>query len=120
MRGQLLVVPPDAPEEKYFAVALRVEDGRELRFHDMWTWGEMRLMTADELAAHPALAQMGPEPFSPRVDAAGLCRNRSPAAGATAIKAALLDQTVVAGVGNIYADEACFVPASAPCAPPGR
>ncbi len=107
MRGQLLVVPADAPEEKYLAVAIQIEDGRELRFHDMWTWGEIRLMSSDELAAHPALAGMGPEPFSPewtpQVFGEALARR-----GRTAVKAALLDQTVVAGVGNIYADEALF------------
>lgn len=107
MRGQLLVVPREEPEEKYLAVTLETDDGRELRFHDMWTWGDLRLLTGDELASYPALAGMGPEPFSeewtPEVFALALGRRPR-----TAIKAALLDQTVVAGVGNIYADEALF------------
>lgn len=107
MRGQLRVLPSDAPVEKYLAAAFRVEDGRELRFHDMWTWGEMRLMTADELAVHASLTEMGPEPFSqewtPTVFREALQRRPR-----TAIKAALLDQTIVAGVGNIYADESLF------------
>jgi formamidopyrimidine-DNA glycosylase len=107
MRGQLLVVPAEAPDAKYLAVALKTEDGRELRFHDMWRWGEIRLLTPDELASHPGLAGMGPEPFSeewtPQVFGQSLAKRPR-----TAIKAALLDQAVVAGVGNIYADESLF------------
>jgi formamidopyrimidine-DNA glycosylase len=67
----------------------------------------MRLMTQEELDTHPALSAMGPEPFSPEWTPAvfGACLARR---AGTAIKAALLDQRVVAGVGNIYADEALF------------
>jgi formamidopyrimidine-DNA glycosylase len=107
MRGQLLVVAQDAPDEKYLAAAFQTEDGRELRFHDMWTWGEMRLMTADELAAHASLAEMGPEPLSLGWTPA-MFREALQKRPRTAIKAALLDQAVVAGVGNIYADESLF------------
>ena len=107
MRGQLLVVPRQTPDEKYLAAALETDDGRELRFHDMWTWGELRLLTPSELAAHPPLVGMGPEPLSedwtPLALKEALCRRPR-----TPIKAALLDQSVVAGVGNIYADEALF------------
>lgn len=107
MRGQLLVVPRQTPDEKYLAAALETDDGRELRFHDMWTWGELWLLTRDELAAHPPLVGMGPEPladdWTPSALKQALMRRSR-----TAIKAALLDQSVVAGVGNIYADEALF------------
>ena len=107
MRGQLLVTPAETPEGKYLAAAFPLDDGQELRFHDMWTWGEMRLTTPEELAAHPALSAMGPEPFSedwtPQRFSEGL--GRRPKA---AIKTILLDQGVVAGVGNIYADESLY------------
>ncbi len=107
MRGQLLVTPSDTPEAKYLAAAFVLDDGQELRFHDMWTWGEMRLVSREELAAHPALAAMGPEPFSeewtPRQFSEGLARRPK-----TAIKTILLDQGLVAGVGNIYADESLY------------
>ncbi len=107
MRGQLLVTPSEIPEAKYLAAAFPLNDGNELRFHDMWTWGEMRLVSPEELAAHPALSGMGPEPFSeewtPQRFSAGLARRPK-----TAIKAILLDQGVVAGVGNIYADESLY------------
>ena len=107
MRGQLIVTPSAVPEEKYLAAAFPLDDGNELRFHDMWTWGEMRLATREELAAHPALAGMGPEPFSeewtPRRFLEGLARRPK-----AAIKTILLDQGVLAGVGNIYADESLY------------
>jgi len=107
MRGQLLVVPSQTPDAKYLAAALLMDDGREMRFHDMWTWGELRLLTQDELAAHPALVGMGPEPLTDEWTSQALKRAlaRRPR---TPIKAALLDQAVIAGVGNIYADEALF------------
>jgi len=118
MRGQLLVLPADAPVGKYLAAAFALDDGSELRFHDMWTWGELRLATADELAAHPALAGMGPEPleeaWSPVHLRDGLAKRPR-----TAIKAVLLDQAVIAGVGNIYADESLFRAAVQPLRPAG-
>ena len=104
MRGQLLMVPSDEPEAKYFAAAFLLDDGVELRFHDMWTWGEMRLVSETELSEHPALRDMGPEPLSEEWSVqdlqTGLAKRPK-----TAIKAVLLDQAVLAGVGNIYADE---------------
>lgn len=107
MRGQLLVVSLDAPVEKYLAAAFALDSDAELRFHDMWTWGEMRLETAEALAIHPALAAMGPEPLSeewtPEHLSAGLAKRPK-----TAIKTILLDQGIIAGVGNIYADESLY------------
>ncbi len=118
MRGQLLVTDDDTPVEKYLAAAFSLDDGRQLRFHDMWRWGEMRLATAGELAAHPSLLGMGPEPLSgtwtPEHLAAGLSQRPK-----TAIKAVLLDQAVVAGVGNIYADESLFRSGIGPLRPAG-
>ena len=104
MRGQLRIVEADAPVEKYLAAAFLLDNGRELRFHDIWRWGELRLATAEELAAHPSLVGMGPEPLSgvwtPEQLKSSLSKRPKPA-----IKAVLLDQSIVAGVGNIYADE---------------
>ncbi len=107
MRGQLLVVPAEAEEAKYLAAAFMFDNGQELRFHDMWRWGEMRLLTAQELASHPPLLEMGAEPLEPGWSPEHLSEAlaRRPKA---AVKAALLDQTTLAGVGNIYADEALF------------
>ncbi len=118
MRGQLLVVPKDLEEGKYLAAALAIDDGSELRFHDMWTWGELRLMTEAELAAHPSLTAMGLEPFSEEWTPQALQQSLSRRAR-TSVKAALLDQTVIAGVGNIYADESLFRAGIAPLRPAG-
>lgn len=107
MRGQLLLTPGGTPEAKYLAAAFPLDDGNDLRFHDMWTWGEMRLVSDEELAAHPALSIMGPEPFSeewtPHHLLSGLARRPK-----TKIKSILLDQGLVAGLGNIYADESLY------------
>ena len=118
MRGQLLVVPKDLEEGKYLAAALTLDDGSELRFHDMWTWGELRLMTEAELAAHPSLTAMGLEPFSEEWTPQALQQSLSRRAR-TSVKAALLDQTVVAGVGNIYADKSLFRAGIGPLRPAG-
>ena len=107
MRGQLLLTPRETPEAKYLAAAFPLDDGNELRFHDMWTWGEMRLVSGGELTVHPALSSMGPEPFSeawtPQHLLSGLVRRPK-----TTIKSILLDQGLVAGLGNIYADESLY------------
>ncbi len=107
MRGQLRITEADAPVEKYLAALFPLSNGTELRFHDMWRWGEMRLVAADELAVHPSLLGMGPEPLDGQWTAEHLTAGLAKRPRAV-IKAALLDQTVVAGVGNIYADESLF------------
>ena len=118
MRGQLRIVEADAPVEKYLAAAFSLDDGRELRFHDIWRWGEMRLETAEELAAHPSLISMGPEPLSgywtPVQLKTSLAKRPKPA-----IKAVLLDQAIIAGVGNIYADESLHRAGIHPLRPAG-
>jgi formamidopyrimidine-DNA glycosylase len=106
MRGQLLVEDKEITPGKYHCVTLGLEDGRDLRFYDMWTWGEMRALTNDELDALPNLARMGREPLEANWGASDLAQTL--AGRKTPIKPALLDQRVLAGVGNIYADEALF------------
>jgi formamidopyrimidine-DNA glycosylase len=85
-------------------VVFEMSSGRAVVFNDPRRFGFMRVLAADEVAGHPALAVLGPEPleraFTADVLAAALRRRR------TTLKAALLDQRVVAGLGNIYACEA--------------
>ena len=118
MRGQLRITEAGTPVEKYLAAAFPLDNGTELRFHDIWRWGEMRLATSKELLEHPSLIGMGPEPLSGTWTsaqfAAGLAKRPK-----TAVKAALLDQSVVAGVGNIYADESLFRAGVQPLRPAG-
>ncbi len=108
MRGQMRVgFASELGEDKYLCARMHLDDGREWRFVDIWTWGELRLLPVDTGRIGefiPALVKMGPEPltdeFSP-----GTFREAARRGGGRAVKAFLLDQNVVAGVGNIYADE---------------
>lgn len=85
-------------------IVFALSGGRTLFVNDPRKFGRIRLVTTAALARDPFLARMGPEPLSPAftlaVLKAQLARHR-----AAPIKAALLDQSTVAGIGNIYADE---------------
>jgi formamidopyrimidine-DNA glycosylase len=110
MSGQLLVQPADRPDEPHLRVRVRFDDGGpELRFVDQRTFGG--LTAADTVVSDgetvPALvAHIGRDPLDERFDleaAVGAYRRRR-----TELKRALLDQTLVSGIGNIYADEALW------------
>nr|WP_263012900.1 DNA-formamidopyrimidine glycosylase [Ancylothrix sp. D3o] len=109
MTGQLLVLPQDTPLQKHARVRLFLPDNQELRFVDQRCFGQMWLVPpqTDAGAIISGLAQLGPEPFSEDFSleyfTKKLQRTRRP------VKTALLDQSIVAGVGNIYADEALFL-----------
>ncbi|HWU88197.1 MAG TPA: bifunctional DNA-formamidopyrimidine glycosylase/DNA-(apurinic or apyrimidinic site) lyase [Kofleriaceae bacterium] len=80
---------------------------RELRFTDPRRFGQLDVFRREEERAHPALAVLGPDALVPGVDAEALlqlARRRQ----RTTLKAFLLDQSVIAGVGNIYASEALW------------
>ena len=87
---------------KHIHAVLRLEGHRQLVFTDPRTFGFVGVAT--EL---PFLSKMGPEPLDDDFDAAALVARLSKRS--SKIKAALLDQTIVAGLGNIYADEVCFL-----------
>ena len=111
MRGQLRVEDAESEPGPYHCVSLLLEnaDGKReaLRFYDMWTWGEFRALQESEIATLvPSLASMGDEPLEPNWGAVSLKTKLQKRK--TAIKPTLLDQTVVAGIGNIYADESLF------------
>jgi formamidopyrimidine-DNA glycosylase len=103
MSGQLLVVPGDSPLQKHLHVRLRFTDGdRELRFVDQRTFGGLLVVPGGE-PVPPLLAHIARDPLDPEFDdelfVARVRRRR------TGLKRALLDQTLVSGIGNIYADE---------------
>lgn len=81
-------------------------------------FGLLTLCRADDLLTHPLLADIGPEPLAQSFDAAAL--GKALAGKATPIKAALLDQRVVAGLGNIYVAESLFRAAISPERPAGQ
>ncbi|WP_158047910.1 bifunctional DNA-formamidopyrimidine glycosylase/DNA-(apurinic or apyrimidinic site) lyase [Skermanella pratensis] len=106
MSGRMTIGRGLGPPLPHDHVLLTTDDGSEVRFNDARRFGLMALTGEDELDRHPLLASLGPEPLGNGFDARTLSdalRSRI-----TPIKAALLDQTVVAGLGNIYVCEALF------------
>ncbi|MFF3978854.1 bifunctional DNA-formamidopyrimidine glycosylase/DNA-(apurinic or apyrimidinic site) lyase [Streptomyces sp. NPDC001828] len=111
MSGQLLVQPEDAPDEKHLRIRVRFQDdaGTELRFVDQRTFGGLSLhdTAANSTDGLPdVIAHIARDPLDPEFDdeaffvALRLKR--------TTVKRALLDQSLISGVGNIYADEALW------------
>ena len=85
-------------------VVIWFEGGGVLLFNDQRKFGSLVVLATDQVGAEGLLARMGPEPLADMFDAGALGAGLSRRPRST-VKAALLDQTVVAGVGNIYADE---------------
>jgi formamidopyrimidine-DNA glycosylase len=106
MSGQLLVKPPEAPDEVHLRVRLTFTDGgRELRFVDQRTFGGMSVVAGGaELPS--TMTHVARDPLDPLFDDAEFVRRVR--ARRTGVKRALLDQTLVSGIGNIYADEALW------------
>jgi len=102
MTGALLHRPAGAPPDRYVRAILSLDDGSELRFSDLRKFGAFWLVT--DLS--PVLGRLGPEPLegglTPSLLRELTARRRAP------IKSLLLDQRALAGLGNIYADEALF------------
>ena len=126
MTGALIVAPPGTPEDPYARVVFRLADGRELRYRDvrkfgrigLWEGGGLQVRrkrarrgkrTAESRAPYrvgDVFGRHGPEPLASTFTAARLAerlRGRS-----ARLKTLLLNQSVIAGVGNIYADEALW------------
>jgi formamidopyrimidine-DNA glycosylase len=105
MSGQLKVQDADAERESHTHLVFDLDDGRQLRFRDYRRFGSVTLyeMSA-ELEKFFAHAKLGPEPFTLDAD----YWRQQLAKTSRSLKAVLLDQRVVAGVGNIYADEMLF------------
>lgn len=94
----------DAP--RHSRAAFRLDDGRTLHFSDQRLFGRLRLVPGARFEAVPEVAALGPDPIDDGIDAgrlaAALGRSR------LAVKVRIMDQAVLAGVGNIYASEALF------------
>ena len=101
MTGRLLVTSPENPQAPHTHARLRLAGGREIRFVDPRRFGRLELR---DLRSSKAFRATGTEPLAiGQQEFAALFRGRKPA-----IKAALLDQSLLTGVGNIYADESLF------------
>ena len=102
MSGHLSVVDASVPADKHVHTVFELDNGQELRFRDIRKFGRVYLVQDPD----QILGKLGPEPLAAAFTPAVLQHRLN---GRTrAIKPLLLDQTFVAGIGNIYADEALF------------
>lgn len=107
MSGRMVISPaPGAAFEPHDHVILETEAGDQIRFNDARRFGLMDLVDEADLPAHRLLAGLGPEPLGNAFNGPELARRL--AGKRTPIKAALLDQRVVAGLGNIYVCESLY------------
>ena len=107
MSGRMLITHGQPPAlEKHDHIVLATDRDVWIRFNDARRFGAMDLTTLDALDTHKLLAGLGPEPLSNEFNGPALAA--ALAGRHTPIKAALLDQHVVAGIGNIYACEALY------------
>mgnify|MGYP001389456586 CR=1 FL=1 len=106
MTGQLLVTPADEPVEKHTHLILSLSDGEQLRYTDVRRFGRFWYFQKGETDDLTGQSSLGPEPTDPTLTAAYLKAKLG--GGKRPIKEALHDQTVVAGIGNIYSDEILF------------
>ena len=107
MTGHLRVWEPEEAAVKHTHFQATLDSGLELRYDDPRQFGRLLLGTQDELVAARAFpARLGPEPIHGDLTEAEF--ERLIRARRRPVKSALLDQSFLAGVGNIYADEACF------------
>jgi formamidopyrimidine-DNA glycosylase len=104
--GRLRLEPHDAPREKNLLLALTLDDGEQLRLIDRLGYARVALMPSAELEGRLGLGELGPEvlddDFTPEALEIRLAKKRTP------LKPALLDQHVVAGMGNRDADESLW------------
>lgn len=109
MSGQMLVQPADAPLEKHAHIRATLGDGTQLRFVDQRTFGGWTLaplVEVDGTLVPEPVAHIARDPLDPRFDVesvVAVIRGKQ-----SEIKRVLLDQGVVSGIGNIYADEALW------------
>ncbi|HLI54391.1 MAG TPA: bifunctional DNA-formamidopyrimidine glycosylase/DNA-(apurinic or apyrimidinic site) lyase [Acidimicrobiales bacterium] len=111
MSGQMLRAPADSLRLPHTQVTLGFSGGDDLRFVDPRTFGQMFATTAEL----PELAHLGFDPIAEPIGAADLARRL--AGRRTRLKALLMDQRFVAGIGNIYSDEILFAARLGPARP---
>jgi formamidopyrimidine-DNA glycosylase len=106
MTGCLLVVPNKQAIEKHTHIIMRLNNGQDLRFIDTRRFGRWWYIPADTEDTYSGIHKLGPEPFDKNLTAEylktklGKCKKT--------IKECLLDQSVIAGIGNIYSDEILY------------
>ena len=106
MTGTLLIEPPENPVVKHTHVILSLDDGKQLRFTDPRRFGRFWLSGAGEPDTVSGVQRLGIEPDDPQLTSGYL--QRLFAGRRKAVKECLLDQSGIAGIGNIYSDEILF------------
>jgi len=106
MTGRLLYVEKTAPIVKHTHFIFFLDDGNQLRFHDIRQFGLIYLVLSDQLDLISGLRTMGPEPLGPEFTFD--CLQEAIKGKRQKAKVFILDQRCVAGIGNIYADEILF------------
>ena len=104
MTGQLRLRPGDI--DPYVRAWWTLDDGHVLELRDVRRFGRVGVVPAGQYASLPTLASLGPEPWDSELDDGGLWRRLRPSR--IRVKTQLLSQRPIAGVGNIYADEALW------------
>ncbi len=115
MTGCLLLTPADYPEEKHTHVIFRLNNGKELRFSDTRRFGRLWLLKNGKADTYSGIEKLGTEPLDKLLTAKYLKtllgkRKKT-------VKECLLDQSVIAGIGNIYSDEILFTVGIYPARP---
>ncbi len=116
MSGSLRVLPASLPPEAHDHVDIVLDDGHLLRYRDPRRFGSVFWLPGDD--SHPLLESLGPEPLGDGFDGAhlhALSRGRK-----SSVKTFIMDNHVVVGVGNIYANEALFQSGISPARAAGR
>lgn len=113
MTGELTLTGPEALSDRHHHLSFVLDSGRQLRFSDVRKFGRIRLMSPAEVDALGRT--LGPEPLDEGFTATDFAARLSERS--RSIKPLLLDQTFLAGVGNIYADEALFAAGIHPLRP---
>lgn len=115
MTGCLLLTPEDYPEEKHTHLVFRLNGGRELRFSDTRRFGRLWLLQKEEADTYSGIEKLGKEPLAPDFTASYLSDRLGKRR--KTIKECLMDQSVIAGIGNIYSDEILFAAGIYPARP---
>jgi formamidopyrimidine-DNA glycosylase len=103
MTGRLVYSSPDPPRDKHTHLVFYLNNGDELRFHDLRQFGTMNLMLIDDFAAFCSQKDLGPDALDPALTKDLFEKRFQGRRGQ--IKKLLLDQSLVTGIGNIYANE---------------
>lgn len=115
MTGCLLLAPADYPEEKHTHIIFQLSNGKELRFSDTRRFGRLWLIKEGETDTCSGIEKLGKEPLAADFTAeylSGRLGKRK-----KTVKECLMDQSVIAGIGNIYADEILFAAKIYPAQP---